>query len=469
MEKSRAVLLNDKLNELGAFAYLPPEEANKEQAMQINVLALQQQRAQLADTDSSYEEQQVKLLQAKEDLDNYIKTLQDKYPAYYQYKYKYADDVPNLEVLQKYLHKHKQSFVHYFINDTTIYMLGITAYSSKLIKLNRQQLNAELLQFLKICSDKQALNNHYDSFASLSHNLYQALFQPLDLLKGRVIICYDNYLIPFEALTTDNNGKNFLINNYTFSYVYSARFLLKNFKNPRGKGNFLGVAPVSYASYLHVPQLMQSETSLDESASYFQRPTLISNSQANRSNFLKLLPGYTIVTILSHARADSTDREPVLFMVDSVINLSELQLLRKPSTQLIVLSACQTNVGIIATGEGIISLARGFASAGIPSISATLWKADEKAIYSITEVFLQNISTGMRKDDALKKAKLTFMQNGSNERLLPFYWANMILAGNGEPVNLSHNNYIAAWLTGIIFITIILLVFFIFSRKRKFK
>ncbi|HEX8676985.1 MAG TPA: CHAT domain-containing protein, partial [Segetibacter sp.] len=227
--------------------------------------------------------------------------------------------------------------------------------------------------------------------------------------KGRVIICYDNFLIPFEALTTDDNGKDFLINNYTFSYVYSAQFLLKNFKNPRGKGNFLGVAPVSYAGYLQVPQLYQAETSLGESASYFHTLTLITNSAANRSNFLKLLPGYTIVTILSHARADSTDKEPMLFMTDSVIRLSELQLLRKPSTQLIVLSACQTNVGKIATGEGIISLARGFASAGIPSISATLWKADEKTIYSITEAFLKNISKGMRKDDALQKAKIVFM------------------------------------------------------------
>jgi CHAT domain-containing protein len=290
------------------------------------------------------------------------------------------------------------------------------------------------------------LNNHYDSFASLSHNIYQVLFKPLDLPKGRVIICYDNFLIPFEALTIDDNGKDFLINNYTFSYVYSARFLLKNFKNPRGKGNFLGVAPVSYAGYLHVPQLHQSEKSLDQSASYFHTLKLITNSEANRSTFLKLLPGYAIVTILSHARADSTDKEPMLFMADSVIRLSELQLLRKPSTQLIVLSACETNVGKIATGEGIISLARGFASAGIPSISATLWKADEKAIYSITEAFLQNISKGMRKDDALQKAKLAFMQEGSNERLLPFYWANMILAGNGEPINLSQNNHLVAWL-----------------------
>ena len=74
----------------------------------------------------------------------------------------------------------------------------------------------------------------------------------------------------------------------------------------------------------------------------------------------------------------------------------------------------------------------------------------------------------MRKDDALQKAKIVFMQNGSNERLLPFYWANMILPGNGEPVNLSHNNYMVAWLTGIIFITAILLLFFIFLRKRRF-
>ncbi len=179
------------------------------------------------------------------------------------------------------------------------------------------------------------------------------------------------------------------------------------------------MAPVSYAGYLQVAQLMQSETSLDESASYFHTLKLITNREANRSNFLKLLPGYTIVTILSHARADSTDKEPSLFMTDSVIGLSKLQLLGNPSTQLIVLSACQTNVGKIAAGEGIISLARGFASAGIPSIFATLWKADEKAIYSITEAFLQNISKGMRKDDALQKAKLAFMQNCSRYDACP--------------------------------------------------
>lgn len=466
MEKSRAVLLNDKLNELGASAYLPMQEAQKEQSMQMNVLSLQQQLSQLAKADPVFDEQQVRLLQAKEDFDNYIKGLREKYPAYWQYKY--ADDVPNRGVMQKYLKTNKQSFVHYFINDTIIYMLGITPSSSKFIKINTKQFDSELSDFLKICSDKQALNNHYDDFARLSHHIFNVLFKPLQLPAGRVIICYDNFLIPFEALTADGRGRDFLINNYTFSYVYSARFLLKNFNNPHGHGNFLGVAPVSYAGYLRVPQLMQSETSLDQSVSYFSNWKLITNGEANRANFLKLLPLYTIVTVLSHARADSSDEEPVLFMADTVIRLSELQLLHNPSTNLIVLSACQTNVGKMATGEGVISLARGFASAGIPCISATLWKADEKAIYSITENFLKNVSEGMRKDDALQKAKLAYMQNGDNESLLPFYWANMILAGNGDPVHLSRNNHIVGWLTGNFFI-IILLLFFFFLRKKSAK
>lgn len=467
MEKSRAVLLNDKLNELGASAYLPPQDAEKEQAMQINVLSLQQQLSQLKETDSTYEDQQVKLLHAKEDFENYVKTLQEKYPAYYQYKY--ADDVPKLINLQKYLYNNKQSFVHYFITDSSVYMLSITAASVKFIKLNVKQFNAQQFQFLKICSDKQALNNHYESFASLSNTIYKTLFKPLQLPAGRVIICYDSYLIPFEALTTDSNGRDFLISNYTFSYVYSARFLLKKFKNPRGEGNFLGVAPVSYADHLHVPRLTKSETSLTQSASFFNGFKLITNSEASRNNFLKLLPNYTVVTVLSHACADSTDSEPILFMADSVIRLSELQLLRNPSTKLIVLSACQTNVGKIATGEGIISLARGFASAGIPCISATLWKADEKAIYNITDAFLKNVSEGMRKDDALQKAKLVYMQSGSNQNLLPFFWANMILAGNGEPVKFSDNNHLAALITGTVFITATLLVYIVYFKRKRFK
>ena len=84
-------------------------------------------------------------------------------------------------------------------------------------------------------------------------------------------------------------------------------------------------------------------------------------------------------------------------MHDSAIYLSELQLLPQPATQLVVLSACQTTIGKNAKGEGIFSLARGFAAAGIPSVAATLWNADEQTLYAITAKFHEYLSQGMPK------------------------------------------------------------------------
>jgi hypothetical protein len=81
---------------------------------------------------------------------------------------------------------------------------------------------------------------------------------------------------------------------------------------------------------------------------------------------------YSIVQVFSPARADTSDSKPLLFLQDSIIRLSELQVLRQPATRLVFLSACQTNVGKNATGEGIYSLTRGFASMGILSVVATL-------------------------------------------------------------------------------------------------
>jgi CHAT domain-containing protein len=169
--------------------------------------------------------------------------------------------------------------------------------------------------------------------------------------------------------------------------------------------------------------------------------------------------------VFSHARADTMASEPLLFMQDSVIRLSELQLPHTLATRLVVLSACQTHVGKNVTGEGIYSLARGFALAGIPAVAATLWKADEKAIYEVSVLFHQYLSQGMRKDDALRKAKLDFIKHNSQEKSLPYFWANMILIGHPEPVEFTGKPRLGWWIgLGVILCFVSWLVF---SRRRK--
>lgn len=462
MERSRAVLLNDRLNELGASATLPPAEAAQEQALQNDVFVLRQKLAGLSGT--AYNDVQLKLFAAKENLNRFLQNTEARFPAYYQYKY--ADTVARVTQLQKYLAANKQSFVDYFISDTAAYTLLVTPSSASIQKQRKNNLAGELSLFLQTCSNPQLLNNQYDRFAVQANALYGVLVKPLALPKGRVVVCSDGLVIPFEALTTDAEGRNFLVNDYSFSYVYSAQALLKKFNNPSGDGNFLGVAPGSYAARLAVPPLEGALASLQASAAFYKSSKLLLGAEASRNNLLAYLPRYSVVAILSHARADSTDNEPVLFMADSVIRLSELQLLRHPSTELVVLSACQTNVGKLAIGEGVFSLTRGFASAGIPSVAATLWKADEEAIYAITQGFLKNIATGMQKDEALRQAKLAYLHTGRSKNALPYYWANMIVVGNAEPVALAEKTSWGWWAGGAVTVAILA---GLFIRKKKLR
>ena len=49
----------------------------------------------------------------------------------------------------------------------------------------------------------------------------------------------------------------------------------------------------------------------------------------------------------------------------------------------------------------------------------------------------------MSKDEALQKAKLFFIQHNGSEKMLPYYWANIILIGNADAINLAtkQNNF----------------------------
>jgi CHAT domain-containing protein len=235
---------------------------------------------------------------------------------------------------------------------------------------------------------------------------------------------------------------------------------MKQFNNTIAKGNFAGFAPVSFNKSLEVVDLKDAADALHASASYYKKDKLFTHQYASRNNFFNYAPAYSIVSIFSHAFADTTDNEPVLFMQDSSIHLSELQLLKEPSTKLVLLSACQTNVGKAATGEGIYSLARGFAAAGIPSVAATLWKADEQTIYAISQKFNEYLAEGIDKDEALQKAKLYFIQNNNSEKMLPYYWANMILIGNTDAINLTTagDNYIWRLAGFLLLICVLILI-----------
>jgi CHAT domain-containing protein len=103
------------------------------------------------------------------------------------------------------------------------------------------------------------------------------------------------------------------------------------------------------------------------------------------------------------------------------------------ATQLIIVSACETGNGQLVNSEGVLSLTRGFAYAGCPSIVNSLWKADDAATSAILQRFHIYLQKGYTKSKALRQAKLDYLHSNALYKS-PGYWAHLVLIGDTAPV-----------------------------------
>ena len=107
----------------------------------------------------------------------------------------------------------------------------------------------------------------------------------------------------------------------------------------------------------------------------------------------------------------------------------------------------------------MISLAHAFNYAGSESILTSLWKIDEESSAKIVTLFYDNLAEGMPKDEALRKAKLSYIATAEGRTAAPQYWAGLVLIGDTAPIDL--NQGVAWWwylLAGIIAIVLLILI-----------
>ena len=97
------------------------------------------------------------------------------------------------------------------------------------------------------------------------------------------------------------------------------------------------------------------------------------------------------------------------------------------ATNLVVLSACQTQLGELSKGDEIVGLNRAFLYAGTPSVMATLWSVDDKVTGLLMERFYTHLRSGMTKSQALQQAQMDVRAEYPH----PYYWAAFVLTGDG--------------------------------------
>ena len=468
-EKSKAVLLNDQLNELSADQQLSAQDLSQEKSFQQQVSELNNRLSSGKESSKNHAVLQNQLAATQTQQEQFIKGLETKNPAYFRYKY--DTTLTHLKDVKKYLSQTKSStntnstLLEYFVGDQAIYALRVTPEKTDLLKISPENYSSNAKQFLKYCADNQMINKNYQNFLKNSNQLYEQLFKDLNPKKGRLVIAQDGFFLPFEALSKSAKKAEYLLNDYAISYTYSVQFLLKNVsKKTFSVGDkFMGMSPVNFHKDLNQTPLLGSDISLDNVCDNFYFGKTYAKNEATKKAFFENAPKYQIVHLYTHAQADSSDQEPMIYFADSVLKLSELSALARFKTQLLVLSACKTAVGRNAKGEGILSLSRGFATQGIPATLTTLWSVENQSTYTLNELFYRYLSKGDSKDIALQKAKIEFLKTQSGEKQLPTFWAAAVLVGDAEAINSGFQPWV------FIALAIGLITFWYTIRNRVFK
>ena len=112
---------------------------------------------------------------------------------------------------------------------------------------------------------------------------------------------------------------------------------------------------------------------------------------------------------------------------NGILTAYEVANLALDSTELVVLSACNTALGDIRDAEGVYGLQRAFQLAGAKSILMTLWPIEDNAARIIMLSFYNHWINGMNKSKALQEAQKELMAIPPYNH--PSYWGAFVLIG----------------------------------------
>jgi CHAT domain-containing protein len=402
--------------------------------------------------------------------DYLVQYLEKSYPDYYNLKYNTA--VISADSIAKNL-SNDEAFIEYTVTEEKLISFIITG---KTKKINIYPIDSNFTnivgKYARCINNPDAKESEACSqFVSTSSSLYKVLLKPFETLlsEKKLIIVPDEilYNAPFESLLytdvkSDAGGFSklpYLIKLTAISYATSGTLLFEKKEiDNKTKSNLLAFAPTyenisdnnlteSSVTRDYLKSLKPLPGAIDEvnTISTIIDGDIYKGNNATLKNFKDNTSDYGILHLAMHTMID--DENPMYSKLafeqgegdNGLLNTYEIYNMQINS-QLSVLSGCKTGVGKLVKGEGMLCLAKGFMYAGCPSLVMTLWEIDDKSGSELMKSFYGYLSDGKAKDEALRLAKLDYINNSNNLKSNPYYWAGYINFGNQQPLLLKHNS-----------------------------
>ena len=108
---------------------------------------------------------------------------------------------------------------------------------------------------------------------------------------------------------------------------------------------------------------------------------------------------------------------------DGILTAYEIAQLNLSSTELVVLSACQSGLGMMDSQEGLIGLQRGLLVAGTKNVLVSLWKIDD----AVTAQWMIHFYSNLLETKSCTEAYLFAQQKIKEQYVYPYYWGAFVL------------------------------------------
>ncbi|WP_157578295.1 CHAT domain-containing protein, partial [Tenacibaculum ovolyticum] len=343
-------------------------------------------------------------------------------------------------------------------------MLGLLIAKNKDIRFKIKNIDSFLsaiTEYKKLISKPLSQKKELERFKKVSYSLYNQLFPTAEikeLIKNKNIsIVTDVSLenIPFEAFNTSPTDLQYLVNSCNISYTYSTSFSEFNKTINRKTNSDIAIfAPINFKNR----KLTPLENSKKEASiiSNLIGGNSFTNNNASKECFISKTRNTKIIHLATHANASNN---PSIHFFNNDLKLHELYTY-KNNADLVVLSACETNIGELKQGEGILNLARGFFYSGAKAVISSTWKINDASSSYIMKEFYTNLKNKQSKNEALNNAKRTYLKKHTLSEQSPYYWASFILIGDTSPI------FITNYWHYILPLVLVLIFYFIFFRKK---
>ncbi len=422
-------------------------------------------------------------------LDRSIQTckleIEEKFPGYFNVKYGYRS--PALADIQKIISKTNKITIEYFWGTDWVYALGITDDALVFQRIGKPTvIEATIDSLLLHFKDDRTSTDikDFSRFTFSAHRLHSLLVKPFSAILAdinRLQINPDGPIskIPFELLleaddsseTVNYRSLKYMLRSFAIGYAYSSSMLVHKSRNIIRTPSLLAVGLTSGLPSNQSGDIDVGAREMELLSTRFEHGKFLTGDAATESNFKSLSPDFDILHLAIHGSGDEKrDFSACLYFKsqndasdDGELHAYELYGL-KLKASMAVLTACESGIGKGYRGEGMMSMASAFTYSGCENILMSLWRVNDQASNILMDDFYGQLLEGATIDDALRSAKLRYLEQADELTADPKIWAPLVAYGTVDQIFRNNTNRSTYIIIGTVAALGLLIVFVI--RKK---